>query len=112
MPERAAGSGAHTLEVPVDASAISADDLKQQNLKVVVKTCEGELFSEPLKLKADGAGSARFSFKENPGAVSVLIGPDRAEDRELADAQTLTSFVSEAMWAKRQLVVEPIAISY
>ena len=112
MPEKAAGSGAHTLEVPVDASAISADDLKQQNLKVVVRTCEGELFSEPLKLKTDGTGSARFSFKENPGAVSVLVGPDRAEDRELADAQTLTSFVSEAMWAKRQLVVEPIVISY
>jgi hypothetical protein len=112
MPEKAAGSGAHTLEVPVDASAISADDLKQQNLKVVVRTCEGELFSEPLGLKADGTGSARFSFKENPGAVSVLVGPDRAEDRELADAQTLTGFVSEAMWAKRQVVAEPIVISY
>ena len=113
MPEKGAGNGGFTLEVPVDASAISADDLAQQNLKIVVKTCEGELFSQPVKLKADGTGVARFSFEKSPGAVSLLVGPDRAEDRELADAQTLSSFVSEAMWSEKpQLVVQPIAISY
>lgn len=113
MPERAAGSGGFTLEVPVDASAISASDLKQQNLKIVVKTCEGELSSQPVKLKADGTGSASFSFAKSPGPVHVLIGPDRAEDAELADSQTITSVVPQSMWAaKRQLVLEPIVVSY
>lgn len=112
MPEKAAGSGAFTLEVPIDASAISADDLKQQNLKVVVKPCTGEISSRPVELKADGSGRASFSFAKNPGAVSVLVGPDRAEDQELADSQTLTSFVNESMWAKRRVALEPIVISY
>jgi hypothetical protein len=113
MPEKAAGSGGFTLEVPVDATAISADDLKLQNLKVVLKTCEGELSSEPVKLKADGTGVARFSFAKSPGALTVLIGPDRAEDQELADSQTISSVVTESMFsAKRQLVLEPIAVSY
>jgi hypothetical protein len=40
MPEKAAASG-YTLEVPVDASAISADELRGQALKVVVKPCDG-----------------------------------------------------------------------
>jgi len=113
MHDKAAGSGGFTLEVPVDASAISADDLKQQNLKIVVKTCEGELSSQPVKLKADGSGSARFSFAKRPGALSVLIGPDRAEDMELADSQTITASVPPSLWAsKRQLVLEPLRVSY
>jgi len=112
MAERAAGSRGFTLEVPVDASSISADDLKQQSLKIVVRTCEGELKSQAVKLKADGTGSASFSFAKNPGALRILVGPDRAEDRELADSQTLTSFVGEAMWAKRSVALAPIAISY
>jgi hypothetical protein len=113
MHDKAAGSGGFTLEVPVDASAISADDLKQQNLKIVVKTCEGELFSQPVKLKADGSGSARFSFAKNPGALTVLIGPDRAEDAELADSQTITTGIPPSLWAsKRQLVLEPLRVSY
>ncbi|MGZ4334864.1 MAG: carboxypeptidase-like regulatory domain-containing protein [Gaiellaceae bacterium] len=113
MPEKAAGSGGFTLEVPVDASAISADDLKQQNLKIVVRSCEGELFSEPVKLRGDGSGSARFSFAKSPGSVRVLIGPDRAQDHELADSQTIAVVVpASRLAAKRQLVLEPIVVSY
>ena len=92
MPEKAAASG-FTLEVPVDASAISADDLRGQVLKVVVKPCDGELLSETVKLRADGTGSARFSFAKRPGALQVLIGPERAEDAELAASQTITTSV-------------------
>ena len=55
MPDKAVGSGGFMLEVPVDASAISADDLKQQNLKVVVKICDRELLSQPVKLREVGA---------------------------------------------------------
>lgn len=112
MPEKAAGSG-FTLEVPVDASAISADDLKGQALKVVVKPCDGGvLLAETVKLKADGTGSARFSFARRPGALQVLIGPERAEDAELAASQTIMTSVAASAWAdKRQHVVEPLRVS-
>jgi len=113
MPDRAAGSGGFTLEVPVDASAISAGDLKQQNLKVVVKICDGELLSEPVKLREGGTGSARFSFPKRPGALRVLIGPDRAEDHELVDSQTISVVVPESrLGREKQLVLEPIVVSY
>ena len=111
MPEKAAASG-FTLEVPVDASAISADDLIGQVLKVVVRPCEGELLSETVKLRADGTGSVRFSFAKRPGAMQVLIGPERAEDAELAASQTITTSVSASAWAdKRQVVAAPLRVS-
>lgn len=112
MAEKGAGSGGLTLEVPVDASAISAGDREQQNLKIVVKSHEGQLWSQPVKLRGDGSGSARFSFPKSPGPLRVFIGPDRAEDHELAASQTITNVVPASAFAKRQLVLEPIAISY
>jgi hypothetical protein len=113
MPEKA-DSGGFVLEIPVDASAISADDIQQQALKIVVKTCEGELQSQPVKLKADGTGSARFSFSTDPGRLDVLIGPERAEDAELAMSQTMTAAVPQSAWAgERQLTLpQPLLVTY
>ncbi len=114
MPDKGAraGSGQFTLEVPVDASAISAEDAKQQELKVVVKTREGELRSQPVKLKGDRTGSATFSFERDPGPLHVFLGPDRAEDAELAASQTITTQVSSSLWAKqRQVELAPLRVS-
>ena len=106
------GSGGFTLEVPVDASAISAEDATEQELKVVVKTREGELSAKPVKLKADGTGTVTFSFPSNPGPLHVLIGPDRAEDEELAASQTITAEVRASLWeAQRHIQLEPLRVS-
>ena len=107
MAEKAAGSGGFTLEVPVDASAISSDDREQQNLKIVVKSHEGQLWSQPVKLRGDGSGSARFSFREGPGPLEVFVGPDRAEDHELAASQTITTVVPRS----GRITRSPVAVS-
>lgn len=113
MPSRAAGSGGFTLEVPIDASAISAADLKQQSLKVVLKICDGDPLSEPVKLREGGSGVARFTFAKRPGSLSVLVGPDRAEDQELANSQTISAVVPSSRFeATKELVLEPIVVSY
>jgi hypothetical protein len=112
MPEKAAGSGGYQLEVPIDVSAISADDRKQQNLKVVVKTCDGELLSAPVKFRADGTGSATFAFATRPESLRVFVGPDRAEDQELTESQTLSNVVPKSMFEGRRLALEPIVVSY
>lgn len=110
MPEKA--GDAVTLHVPIDASAIMPDKRKEQALKVVVKTCEGvgELRSESVKLKADGTGLASFSFPRDPGPLTVLVGPERAEDLELASSQTLQTTVAQAS-GKRNLELEPFLIT-
>jgi hypothetical protein len=112
MPEKAAGSGGYQLEVPIDVSAVSADDRKQQTLKVVVRTCDGELLSAPVKFRADGSGSATFAFATRPESLRVFVGPDRAEDQELVESQTLSNVVPKSMFEGRRLVLEPIVVSY
>jgi hypothetical protein len=109
MPEQPRG---FTLEVPIDASAIPEEEAREQQLKVVAQTREGEIHAQAVKLGKDRRGSATFRFPKRPGPLRVLVGPAGATDEELAAMQTLAVDVQSRRWAdKRQLALEPFAIS-
>jgi hypothetical protein len=89
--------GGYALSVPLDASGI--EDFKpEQNVKVLVVDDDGRTQSEVVKLSAGGKGAAKFGFKEVPGTVQVIVGPETASDEELQGLQTLRTTVARRRW--------------
>lgn len=108
MPEQERGV---RLEVPLDASQVGAD-ADDQALRVVVQLRDGSLRSQTVKLGAEREASASFDLPKDPGALRVLVGPDRAGEDEIAASQTISVDVSGRSWLdKRELRLEPIAIA-
>jgi hypothetical protein len=101
-----------TLQVPLDASGI-ADFKPDQPVKVVAFNRSGGVAgSTTAKLDAQGKGSAEFGFKENPGGVRVVVGPETATDDELKNLQTITTNVSPSLWkGETTLRLNPTIIS-
>ena len=103
--------GGFKLEVPLDASGV--DGFKpDQAVKIAVLDRAGRYQAETVELDPKGRGTASFGFKENPGAVRVLVGPANASDEELQALQTISTTVSGRQWqVSRDLKLQPILIS-
>jgi hypothetical protein len=100
-----------TLQVPLDASRIEGFK-PEQKVKVLVVQQDGSVHSATAKLDAKGYGAAGFEFKENPGALRVLVGPETASDEELQGLQTIRLSVSARRWKDvRELKLPAIQIS-
>jgi hypothetical protein len=108
----APGKGAreHTLEVPLDASGVEGFE-PDHPVKVAVRDQKGTVSSQTVQLNAQGKGAARFPFPENPGPLTVAVGPGDAEDAELFGLQTLQANVPARRWTDPRLVLAPIRIT-
>lgn len=99
------------LEVPLDASQIEGFK-PEQELKVLIQRQDGSLLSQAIRLNEKGQGTARLTFKEQPGSLRVVVGPNTASDDELLGMQTIGFNVSARQWQDRaELVLPPVRIS-
>lgn len=99
-------SDVFALEVPLDASEV--EDFKpEQNVRVVVRAPDGTSNAETVRLDAKGKGSASFRFRENPGALRVVLGPEAASEDELLQAQTITVDISPRQWELGKILKLP-----
>lgn len=98
------------LDVPLDASGIDAFK-PEQGVKVLVVQGNGQTQSKSVQLNAKGIGLASFTFRENPGALLVIMGPDTATDEELRGLQTIRLDISSRQWGgARELKLPPVLI--
>jgi hypothetical protein len=103
-------AGEFKLTVPLDASGV--ENFKpDQPVKVVVVDSKGKSTSTLTKLDARGQGSAAFDFKDNPGAVRVLVGPENATDEEMQGLQTIGVDVAARQFDAKDVKLAPVAIS-
>ncbi|MBI2686881.1 MAG: carboxypeptidase regulatory-like domain-containing protein [Acidobacteria bacterium] len=103
-------AGEYKLTVPLDASGV--EDFKpDQPVKVVVVDGKGKASATVAKLDAKGHGTATFEFKENPGALRVLLGPESASNDEMQGLQTIGVDVAARQFAVKDVKLAPIAIS-
>lgn len=104
---------AYRLEVPLDASGLG--DLtaeEQQDLKVLVRDQSGATNSATVTLGKDRTARASIEFSENPGPVTVFVGPAAATDEELVQSQTITINLGTRAWGdKRELSLAPVIIA-
>ncbi len=99
------------LEVPLNASEIEGFK-PEQALKVAVQKRDGSMMVETVKLSGKGVGTATFTFKEQPGSMRVIVGPETATDDELKGMQTITRDISARLWLdKDKLKIGPVLIS-
>lgn len=103
-------SSDYLLHVPLDATSVEEFDAKRP-VKVVVKTQDGKFHSKTTKLDQSRKGEVLFTFKENPGASLVMIGPDNATDEEMEGIQTLRVNVSTRQWKKKEITLTPVLIT-
>jgi len=99
------------VEVPLDASGIK-DFKSDRPVKVVAYTRSGAVASSAtVRLDEKGHGVARLAFKENPGGVRVVVGPENASDQELAYLQSISVNVASNRLRGDVLRLDPIIIS-
>ena len=83
-------SNKFVLEVPLDASGIK-DFKPDRSIKVVAYNRQGATVSSGVaEFDKNGNGRATLGFKENPGGVRVVVGPDSASEEDLKYLQTLS----------------------
>lgn len=103
--------GDFRLTVPLDASEI--EGFKPEiGVKVGLLDRHGKVQSQIVKLDEKGKGAATFNFREQPGTLRLIIGPENASDEELTGLQTLTTNIDPRQWASRaQLDLTAIKIT-
>ena len=99
------------LYVPLDASHV--DGFKPgQNVQVVVRDDAGALQSVMVQMDKGGKGSAEFSFKKTPGALTIAMGPENAAKEDIFGLQTINLSVSARQWLNnKELRLTPVIIS-
>ena len=98
------------LVVPLDASGVR-DFKPEQAVKVAVRSRDGSVQSKVVELDEKGRGVAEFSFRELPGALRVVVGPETVSDDELFGMQTIGLDVSARLWRERtELTLPPVVI--
>src|SRR5271169_3829846 len=86
------------LEVPLDATGIK-DFKPDRQVKVVAYNRQGAAVSSAVaEFDAKGNGRATLGFKENPGGLRVVVGPESASEEDLKYLQTLAVNVSPSQW--------------
>ena len=107
----ASTENAHTLTVTLDASGVK-DRKADHAVKVVAYRANGEASEQRVSINAAGEGRARFTFKDPPGHLRVVVGPEKATTDQMRGLQTLAVDVPSRRWAgSRELTVGPIAIA-
>ncbi|HEX6125307.1 MAG TPA: carboxypeptidase-like regulatory domain-containing protein [Pyrinomonadaceae bacterium] len=98
------------LEIPLDASGI--EDFKpDMAVRVLLVDRAGKMYSQVTKLNDKGSGLATFEFRENPGSLRLLMGPESASDEELKGLQTISLQLPVNRVTERILRLEPVIIS-
>ncbi len=99
------------LYVPLDASLV--DGFKPgQNVQVVVRDDAGALQSVMVQMDKGGKGSAEFSFKKTPGALTIAMGPENVAKEDIFGLQTINLSVSARQWLNnKELRLTPVIIS-
>ena len=102
--------GRFRLVVPLDASTI--EGFKPEiGVKVGLLDRNNKVHSQVVQLDANGQGVATFTFREQPGALRLIAGPENASDEELTGLQTLTMNLEPKLWARPELALTPILIT-
>ena len=104
------GTSNYKLEVPLSASEIE-DFKSDQPLKVVAQDRKGTFHSKAVQLDARGGGAATFAFEQNPGALSLAVGPADATDEELFALQTIRLDLPASRWKEREIKLPAVRIS-
>lgn len=108
---RMSEGGEFRLEVPLDASQIP-DFKPDRPVKVVVYNKEGNAQERLVKLNASGKGTASFGFREAPGSLQVMLGPETASVSDLQHLQTISVNVPASSFrAAREVSLPAVAIS-
>lgn len=94
------------LVIPLDASEIEGFK-PDQAIKVAVKSPEGSITVQTVKLKRNGKGTATFVFEKKPRGLNVAVGPESASDEELFGMQTLCFNVSVRQWVNERILNIP-----
>jgi hypothetical protein len=101
--------GRYQLTIPIDASAI--EDRQAGDVKVAARDSNGRIQARLAKVDAKGYGSATLEFEQQPGALSVFVGPGDATDDELVNLETLQFKVSARRWGNESsLALKPLLI--
>src|SRR5258708_23276936 len=104
-------AGRFNLEIPLDASGIK-DFKPDRAVKVVAFDAKGKSHEDVVKFDAKGKGSASLGFKEHPGSLQVVVGPEKASAEQLRGLQTISVDVAHRHWkGKNELVLSAIPIS-
>lgn len=99
------------LEIPLDASGIEGFK-PEQGVRVAIKSRDGSINEQTIKLDTKGKGEATFTFSQAPGALQVVTGPDTASAEELFRMQTIGFILAANQWKERkELILPPIRIS-
>jgi hypothetical protein len=98
------------LEVPLDASQVKGFNLDRA-LKVIAYG-KRLTVAGTAKLDAQGKGGVAFVFREAPGSLKVLVGPENVSPEDLKHLQTLSVDVPASKWgSSNELRLPPIVIS-
>ena len=92
--------GDFRLTVPLDASEIEGFK-PEVGVKVGLLDRHGAVQSQVVKLDEKGKGAATFNFREQPGSLRLIVGPENASDEELTGLQTLTTNIDPRQWQSR-----------
>ncbi len=84
------------LSVPLDLTEI-ADTARDDKLKVVARAADGTVTSSTVTIRGD-ARTAKLTFPDHPGAVTVAVGPVAADDSQILDADTIGLHVPSRYW--------------
>ena len=84
------------LSVPLDLTEI-ADTARDDKLKVVARAADGTVTSSTVTIRGD-ARTAKLTFADHPGAVTVAVGPVAADDSQILDADTIGLHVPSRYW--------------
>ncbi len=100
----------YTLEVPLDASDIEGFK-PDQAVKVAAFDRAGGVVESVVKFDAKGQAVATLTFKQAPGTLRVVVGPEQASAEQLQGLQTLAVDVPGRQWLdKPQLKLPPLLI--
>src|SRR4030095_609413 len=98
------------LEVPLDASGV--DDFKpDMAVRVLLVDRAGKTYSKVTKLNDKGSALAAFEFRDNPGSLRLVIGPESASDDELLNLQTINLQLPVKRVTEAVLKLPPVVIS-
>ncbi|HSR43312.1 MAG TPA: carboxypeptidase-like regulatory domain-containing protein, partial [Longimicrobiales bacterium] len=107
------GRGGYRLTIPLDASGIGKSDEgpESQEIKVVARDVDGNLYEKTAKVAAGKGSAAELSFDSDPGPLRVAVGPADASGEEMLALDTLTVDVPSRQWSgEPSLELRPVVI--
>ena len=104
-------TGNFRLNIPLDASGVT-DFKPDRAVKVVAFDGKGRAYEGVAKLDAKGKGEVALTFKEMPGNLRVVVGPENATAEQMNGLQTISVNVSRRQWGEKpSLSISAIPIS-